>query len=177
MATATAAKKTTKNGKTPTSAHSDVSLVHAYTSERSRSDLARGANFSWELTLGKPDAKDGKICKLSLHMIPDKDMERCHREGLFHYHQVVDMGNGFHAVARLHFEGLWDETDADPDEHNKALIRPYRDMIQKLLEGCPQVQYCEMGQFPNGTVRFQFHVKDMDDDEPGLRLILERGDI
>jgi hypothetical protein len=178
---ATATKKTTKNGKAPKSSPSDVSVVHAYTSERGASDMPRGANFSWELTLQNPDAKihpirDGKLCKLSLHVIKSEDMERCLREGLFHYHQVVDMGNGFHAVARLHFEGLWQERNADPDQNDKELIRPFRDTILELLESHPRVRYCEMGQFPNGDVRFEFSVAEDDGGESGLRLTLERGD-
>jgi hypothetical protein len=181
---ATAIKKTTnKNGKAPKSAPSDVSVVSAYTSSRARdqNDMSHGANFNWELTLQNPDAKipsagDSKICKLSLHMIKSEDMERCLREGSFHYHQIVDMGNGFHAVARLHFEGLWRERAAEPDENDKALIRPFRDTILELLESHPRVRYCEMGQFPNGEVRFEFSVAEDDGDEPSLRLTLERGD-
>jgi hypothetical protein len=158
-----------------------VSLVHAYCDERGKSDVSRGANFSWELTLQNPDAKipsprDGKICRLPLHIVKSEDMERCYREGIFHYHQVVDMGNGFHAVARLHFEGLWEQRNGSPDEHAKGLIRPFRDALLEFLESHPRDHYCEMGQFPNGTVRFEFNVKEDDGGEPDLRLTLERGD-
>jgi hypothetical protein len=145
------------------------------------SAVPKGANFDWRAIIGDPESPAGsggeKLISLSVYVIANEDMEETMRRGHFAYHQVQDKGNGYTAVSRLKFAGIYEEWNADPDQDDIELIRPFRDELLAYLENHPRVGYVETARFPNGQVRLEFEVReDPAGGNPDLKLTLERGD-
>jgi hypothetical protein len=179
MTTATK-KPASKNGKAPKADEHGVSEVSCPTP---RLWGEQGAIFEWRCIVGDPQAPlsdpgtHAKLCHVTVYVIPSEHMEERQRNGLDAYRQVVDMGNGFHAVSHMRFMGMYEEWNAQPDADHKELVRPFRDVLLELLENNPRVGHCQMETFVNGNVRFKFEVKeDPEGDNPDLCLTLERGD-